>query len=70
MEEGPETDNWSQGLPFQKVEHRVDTLDAQPSNQNGGILVVVTGALLVSILMSDTGFQCSTADQSIPGRRG
>ncbi|KAF1826020.1 putative nuclear transport factor 2 [Dissoconium aciculare CBS 342.82] len=35
------------GLPFQKVEHRVDTLDAQPSNPNGGILVIVTGALLV-----------------------
>ncbi|KAE8135712.1 hypothetical protein BDV38DRAFT_272553 [Aspergillus pseudotamarii] len=34
-------------LPFQKVAHKVNTLDAQPSNENGGILVVVTGALLV-----------------------
>ncbi|WEW55109.1 Nuclear transport factor 2 [Emydomyces testavorans] len=33
-------------LPFQKVVHQVSTLDAQPTN-NGGILVMVTGALLV-----------------------
>lgn len=36
-----------QGLPFDKIEHRVDTLDAQPSNEQGGVLVLVTGALLV-----------------------
>ena len=36
-----------QGLPFQKVQHKVTTLDAQPSGANGGILVVVSGALLV-----------------------
>ncbi|KAL2796880.1 hypothetical protein BJX66DRAFT_323743 [Aspergillus keveii] len=35
------------GLPFQKVQHQVSTLDAQPSNEQGGILVLVTGALLV-----------------------
>ncbi|EXJ84461.1 hypothetical protein A1O3_05129, partial [Capronia epimyces CBS 606.96] len=34
-------------LPFQKVQHRVDTADAQPSNETGGILVMVTGALMV-----------------------
>ncbi|EAU35025.1 nuclear transport factor 2 [Aspergillus terreus NIH2624] len=34
-------------LPFQKVAHQVGTLDAQPSNTEGGILVMVTGALLV-----------------------
>ncbi|KAE8341025.1 hypothetical protein BDV24DRAFT_57223 [Aspergillus arachidicola] len=34
-------------LPFQKVVHKVGTLDAQPSNEAGGILVMVTGALLV-----------------------
>ncbi|QKX56887.1 uncharacterized protein TRUGW13939_03994 [Talaromyces rugulosus] len=34
-------------LPFQKVQHQVATLDAQPSNEQGGILVLVTGALLV-----------------------
>ncbi|GIZ38442.1 hypothetical protein CKM354_000185900 [Cercospora kikuchii] len=34
-------------LPFQRVEHQVATLDAQPSNDGGGILVIVTGALLV-----------------------
>lgn len=35
-------------LPFEKVAHKVSTLDAQPSNETGGILVMVTGALLVS----------------------
>ncbi|KAL2868289.1 nuclear transport factor 2 family protein [Aspergillus lucknowensis] len=35
------------GLPFQKVQHQVATLDAQPSSDQGGILVLVTGALLV-----------------------
>uniref|UniRef100_A0A0D6RB61 NTF2 domain-containing protein n=1 Tax=Araucaria cunninghamii TaxID=56994 RepID=A0A0D6RB61_ARACU len=34
-------------LPFQKVQHRVDTCDAQPVNQDGGILVLVSGALMV-----------------------
>lgn len=37
----------AQNLPFQKVQHRVDTTDAQPSNETGGILVMVTGALMV-----------------------
>ncbi|KAG5999181.1 Nuclear transport factor 2 [Claviceps lovelessii] len=35
------------GLPFQKVKHQVSTLDAQPSNDNGGIIILVTGQLLV-----------------------
>ncbi|KAH6678657.1 nuclear transport factor 2 [Halenospora varia] len=34
-------------LPFAKVKHAVSTLDAQPSGENGGILILVTGALLV-----------------------
>ncbi|KAL8795470.1 MAG: hypothetical protein Q9195_002059 [Heterodermia aff. obscurata] len=34
-------------LPFAKVIHKVGTLDAQPSSEQGGILVMVTGALLV-----------------------
>ncbi|CAG8961255.1 hypothetical protein HYALB_00004092 [Hymenoscyphus albidus] len=34
-------------LPFQSVKHAVSTLDAQPSNTSGGILILVTGALLV-----------------------
>lgn len=38
-----------QSLPFSKVEHQVATLDAQPSNANGGILVIVSGALLVRL---------------------
>lgn len=36
-----------QNLPFNKVVHQVSTLDAQPSNESGGIMVMVTGALLV-----------------------
>ncbi|KAK3076164.1 Nuclear transport factor 2, partial [Coniosporium uncinatum] len=34
-------------LPFQKIKHQVATLDAQPSSEAGGILVLVTGALLI-----------------------
>lgn len=34
------------GLPFQKVKHQVATLDAQPS-PNDGVVILVTGALLV-----------------------
>ncbi|KAF2226313.1 putative nuclear transport factor 2 [Elsinoe ampelina] len=34
-------------LPFSKVQHEVSSLDAQPSNENGGILVLVSGRLLV-----------------------
>ncbi|CAL1210049.1 unnamed protein product [Candida parapsilosis] len=34
-------------LPFQKVSHRVSTLDAQPASPNGDILVMVTGELLI-----------------------
>ncbi|KAI0129467.1 nuclear transport factor 2 [Xylariales sp. AK1849] len=33
-------------LPFQQVKHQVATLDAQPG-VNGGVLVLVTGQLLV-----------------------
>lgn len=36
-----------QSLPFEKVKHAVSTLDAQPSGDHGGILILVTGALLV-----------------------
>jgi hypothetical protein len=36
-------------LPFQKVQHRISTVDAQPSNPNGqSIVVTVTGQLLVN----------------------
>ncbi|KAJ5584510.1 uncharacterized protein N7459_004310 [Penicillium hispanicum] len=33
-------------LPFQQVRHQIATFDAQPSSE-GGIIVLVTGALLV-----------------------
>ncbi|KAF5638730.1 nuclear transport factor 2 [Fusarium sp. NRRL 52700] len=35
------------GLPFEKVKHQVSTLDAQPSNDQGGVIILITGALLV-----------------------
>ncbi|KAI3402783.1 NTF2 [Candida oxycetoniae] len=34
-------------LPFQKVAHRISTLDAQPASPNGDILVMVTGELAI-----------------------
>ncbi|PHH70481.1 hypothetical protein CDD82_7087 [Ophiocordyceps australis] len=34
-------------LPFQQVKHQISTLDAQPSNAEGGIMILVTGQLLV-----------------------
>lgn len=37
----------AQSLPFAKVKHQVSTLDAQPV-EGGGIIILVTGALLVS----------------------
>ena len=41
---------FQQSLPFQRVQHRVATVDAQPANpQLGSILVTVTGQLLVRI---------------------
>jgi hypothetical protein len=38
----------NQSLPFAKVQHKLTTLDAQPSSAAGGIMVLVTGKLLVS----------------------
>ncbi|KAL6865742.1 Nuclear transport factor 2 [Amphichorda felina] len=34
-------------LPFEKVKHQVSTLDAQPTMVEGGIVILVTGQLLV-----------------------
>ena len=35
-------------LPFQRVAHKVTTLDAQPSSPSGGgVIVMVTGELLI-----------------------
>ncbi|CAM1502045.1 Fc.00g040290.m01.CDS01 [Cosmosporella sp. VM-42] len=34
-------------LPFEKVKHQVSTLDAQPTMVDGGIVILVTGQLLV-----------------------
>jgi hypothetical protein len=39
----------SQGLPFEKVQHKITTLDAQPSSPSlPSIIVSVTGLLVVS----------------------
>mmetsp|Transcript_12376 Transcript_12376/g.31436 ORF Transcript_12376/g.31436 Transcript_12376/m.31436 type:complete len:127 (-) Transcript_12376:63-443(-) len=34
-------------LPFQQCKHHVSTMDSQPAGQTGGIIVSVTGQLLV-----------------------
>ncbi|KIW08308.1 nuclear transport factor 2 [Verruconis gallopava] len=34
-------------LSFTKVKHQITTQDAQPSGEHGGIIVMITGALLV-----------------------
>jgi hypothetical protein len=39
-----------QSLPFQKVQHKVTTQDAQPVPPIGNIIVLVTGLLLVRVL--------------------
>ena len=49
----------SQNLPFQKVQHRVDTTDAQPSGDSGGIVVMVTGALMVSSIVFHSHSGCA-----------
>ncbi len=45
-----------QSLPFQKVQHKVTTLDAQPSSPSVASLIVnVTGLLVVSRLQAPSG---------------
>lgn len=34
-------------LPFQRVTHRITTLDAQPASPSGDVLVMITGDLLI-----------------------
>jgi hypothetical protein len=42
------TSDFPQNLPFQKVQHKVTTIDAQPSSPTvASLLVSVTGLLLV-----------------------
>ncbi|KAI8049244.1 nuclear transport factor 2 [Syncephalis plumigaleata] len=44
-------------LPFQKVSHKVTTVNAQPANADGtGIIVMVTGQLLVEGSEHPMGF--------------
>lgn len=45
-----------QTLPFEKVQHKVTTLDAQPSSPAMASLIVsVTGLLLVSVGLAPLG---------------
>lgn len=34
-------------LPFQRVEHKIVTINSQPASPNGDIIVLVTGQLLL-----------------------
>jgi hypothetical protein len=43
---GPITEKLT-SLPFEKVKHEVQTLDAQPTMNDGGVIILVTGKLLV-----------------------
>lgn len=52
-----------QGLPFAKVQHRVATVDAQPAGNDGSIIVLVTGALLVTIFSRK--LRCASANNAI-----
>lgn len=38
-----------QGLPFTTVQHKVTTMDAQPSVDGTSIIVLVTGQLIVRL---------------------
>ena len=50
----------TQSLPFQKVQHKVTTLDAQPSSGTTASLIVsVTGMLLVSTQPQDPSGYCT-----------
>ncbi|KIN02108.1 hypothetical protein OIDMADRAFT_18825 [Oidiodendron maius Zn] len=55
-------------LPFQQVKHQVSTLDAQPSGDAGGILILVTGALLVDEEQRSMNY--SQAFQLLPDGQG
>ena len=58
----PGSNRLSQSLPFQKVKHAVGTLDAQPS-VNGGIVILITGQLLVRPLHKPVYPSDQSADQ-------
>ncbi|OCH85223.1 NTF2-like protein [Obba rivulosa] len=53
-----------QSLPFQSVQHKVTTLDAQPSTNAGAIIVSVTGLLVVD--GSENPLQFSQVFQLVP----
>lgn len=64
-----------QGLPFEKVQHRVSTMDAQPSSPTeASIVVLVTGQLLVSsdmnvISVVPTAFELTVLNLPMIDRR-
>jgi hypothetical protein len=53
-----EADDQEQNLPFSQVKHEVATLDAQPASEDGSIVALVTGALLVR--SGSLGSECRT----------
>lgn len=48
-----------QGLPFQKVQHKITTQDPMPGLSDGGVLILITGQLLVCTLSAHA--PCGTA---------
>jgi len=56
-------------LTFQRVAHRVDTLDCQPAPGNG-IIVMVSGALLVDEQPEPLKFSQVFNLQPTPGQQG
>ncbi|KAF9036618.1 nuclear transport factor 2 [Panaeolus papilionaceus] len=51
-------------LPFQQVQHKITTLDAQPSVAEGSLLISVTGLLVVD--GSENPLQFSQVFQLLP----
>ncbi|SZE99710.1 unnamed protein product [Blumeria hordei] len=55
-------------LPFRQVKHEVATIDAQPSGENGQIIILITGKLLVDEEQKPLSF--SQAFQLYPDGQG
>lgn len=45
----PKFTSYFKGLPFTTVQHKVTTMDAQPSVDGTSIIVLVTGQLIVRL---------------------
>lgn len=59
-----------QSLPFQKVQHKITTIDAQPSSlTSANLLVSVMGFLVVRILTSSLHFVDASTEELTRTRR-